>query len=74
VVGGNTLNGVDNAFLYLPASGITNLNNHIGGAPGWVLNRAYSINNRGQIVGVGTLNGVIHTFLLTPANDYDQTS
>jgi|GEM_PF-5163592 len=35
-------------------------------SPGWVLERANSINDLGQIAGIGELNGVTHAYLLTP--------
>ena len=35
-------------------------------ASGWILERANSINDAGQIAGVGTFNGVTHAYLLTP--------
>ena len=34
--------------------------------PGWSLQQAVGINNRGEIVGTGTFNGQRHGFLLTP--------
>jgi probable HAF family extracellular repeat protein len=43
------------------------LNSLIPAGSGWVLNDAYGINERGQIVGDGTINGQSLAFLLTPA-------
>ncbi len=38
----------------------------VANAAGWTIQRAYDINDNGQIIGTGTLNGVMHGFLLTP--------
>ena len=42
------------------------LNNLIPVGSGWLLIKAYGINDAGQIVGYGTLSGTYHPFLLTP--------
>ncbi|CCW34182.1 HAF family repeat protein [Chthonomonas calidirosea] len=42
------------------------LNHCIPSNSGWILQRAFRINNRGQIVGIGRLDGETHVFLLTP--------
>lgn len=63
--GGATSAG-SRAFLYVAGGRLTDLNRQIPANSGWVLNTAFGINNRGQIVGVGTVNGVQRAFLLTP--------
>jgi len=55
---------VTSAFLYDGGSTV-DLNQLISD-PGWHLNIAYDINDRGQIAGYGVLNGVRTAFLLTP--------
>jgi uncharacterized repeat protein (TIGR01451 family) len=45
---------------------LTDLNDRIPAGGGWVLNRAITINDNGQIGGQGTLNGVTSGFLLFP--------
>jgi probable HAF family extracellular repeat protein len=54
------------AFLYSNGK-MTDLNSLIDPAAGWVLYRAYAINDEGQIVGFGTqAHGQFKAFLLTP--------
>jgi probable HAF family extracellular repeat protein len=55
------------AFVYVEGV-MADLNNLIQSAPNWVLKWAFSINNRGQIVGYGELNGKNRAYLLTPAH------
>lgn len=46
------------------ADAIKDMNTLIDPGSGWVLQYAYGINNRGEIVGAGTHNGQTHAFLL----------
>ncbi len=66
VVGWSTIadNTALHAFLF--DSQMRDLNDLIPAGSGWVLNRAYAINDAGQITGAGTLNGQDHAFVLTP--------
>lgn len=52
------------AFIW-ESGQMTDLNDLIDPAPGWVLTAATAINARGDIVGTGLLNGEPHGFLLT---------
>src|SRR5262249_22899753 len=53
----------DRAFVYSDdISGMEDLNDLIPSDSGWVLNNAFDINNRGQIVGQGTHNGQLRGF------------
>ena len=54
----------DRAFLYTDG-GMTNLNRLIP-APGWTLERAYAINDSGQIVANGFIGPAVGALLLTP--------
>jgi len=54
------------AFLW-HAGTMIDLNTRVPSGTGWVLERAWSINSRGQIVGTGLYNGFARGFLLTPA-------
>lgn len=70
---GNGINDLDHvvgssgssAFLY-NGVGLQNLTALLDSGSGWNLQRAYDINNGGQIIGTGLFNGVEHGFLLTP--------
>jgi probable HAF family extracellular repeat protein len=53
------------AALYTPDRAY-DLNALIPAGSGWVLQRAYDISDRGQIVGWGTVGGQTRAFLLTP--------
>lgn len=53
------------AFIYRNGE-MKDLNNLLPSNSGWELNRAVSINNKGQIVGTGTFDGQSRGFLLTP--------
>jgi probable HAF family extracellular repeat protein len=53
-------------FVWSPSTGMLDLNNLIPANSGWVLQFAFAINDKGQIVGGGTLNGQYEAFLLTP--------
>ncbi len=61
------------AWIWIPTSSngtsgqLTDLNTLIPANSGWILNKATTINDVGQIVGGGTINGVEHAFLLTPS-------
>ncbi|MBD0345012.1 MAG: DUF3466 family protein [Coleofasciculus sp. Co-bin14] len=66
IVGYSTIgNSVSRAVLWEKGS-IKDLNSLIPSNSGWELNKARSINDKGQIVGSGTINGRTHAFLLTP--------
>ena len=69
VVGwGYNPNGANNhAFLWSQGV-LTDLNDVIDPASGWVLNFARDINNKGEIVGVGTRGFESRPFLLVPAS------
>lgn len=53
------------AFIYRNGK-MRDLNNFLPLNSGWILDRAFGINNKGQIVGIGTFNRQIRGFLLTP--------
>ena len=53
------------AFLH-NGVGLQNLTALLDSGSGWNLQRAYDINNGGQIIGTGLFNGVEHGFLMTP--------
>lgn len=48
-----------------------NLNNQVLDAEGWLLTHAFSVNDKGQIVGIGWHNGAQSGFLLTPVPEAD---
>jgi probable HAF family extracellular repeat protein len=56
---------LSHAFIWQIGT-MTDLNTLIPANTGWVLERATSINDSGQIVGYGSLNGVTTAFVLTP--------
>lgn len=53
------------AFLYENGQ-MYNLNTLLAPGSGWVLHRAHSINDAGEILGIGTFNGTRSGFLLSP--------
>jgi probable HAF family extracellular repeat protein len=56
------------AWIWRPGGTIAALDTLLPSGSGWKLERAFGINDRGQIVGSGRLNGGLpHAFLLTPA-------
>jgi probable HAF family extracellular repeat protein len=59
--------GSMHAFLYVGGT-MRDLNGLIGGGSGWMLNAAYGIDNKGEILGVGTYNGAEHEFRLEPVD------
>lgn len=61
-----TASGLLHAFLWDPSSGMIDLNNLLPAGSGWVLERAYDINDAGQIVGYGVYQGKNQAFVLTP--------
>lgn len=64
--------GEEHAFLYTIADDLmVDLNTFLHANSGWVLNRAYAINDKGQIVGWGLLNGQKRAFLLSPKSLVD---
>jgi probable HAF family extracellular repeat protein len=60
-----TPDGSPHAFLFTGRS-LIDLNKLIKKRRGWVLETAFDINEKRQIVGVGRLNGEERGFLLTP--------
>lgn len=70
--------GADHAFVRLaggPHAGqMRNLNSLIPSNSGWLLNKAYDINDSGQIVGEGTYGGATHAYLLTPVSIFANLS
>jgi probable HAF family extracellular repeat protein len=70
------------AFLYTGGA-MTNLNDLLPASSPWLLDTAYGVNDKGQIVGGGYIGSEYHAFLLTPntpagssvvATPVDQTS
>src|SRR5207253_5677023 len=61
-----------NAFVS-GASGITNVNDIVGGGSGWVLMDARGVNSSGNIVGWGVTNSSEHAYLLQGASLSDIT-
>lgn len=55
------------AMRWSSADGMVDLNSRLVDADGWFLERAFEINESGQIIGVGSHNGQWRPFLLTPA-------
>ena len=45
---------------------MVDLNDLIDNNPGWVLEEAYDINDKGKIVGLGWIEGNYHAYLLSP--------
>jgi len=61
--------GVNHAFVWFPSTGMQDLNGLIT-TPGWTLQEARGINDKGQIVGFGiNPSGQTHAFLLTIDSD-----
>jgi probable HAF family extracellular repeat protein len=56
----------EDAWIYKPGKGFSDLNNDILPNSGWSLFQAIGINERGEIVGNGIAGGQEHGFLLTP--------
>ena len=60
----------DRAFAWSASQGFLDLNTRLGESPGWKLEAAYGINDRGSIVGKGDVGGEQEVgFLLSPAPD-----
>ena len=57
-------NTIAHAFLYHDGV-MTDLNDLINPASGWVLNNAWAVSNAGYIAGRGTVGGVTHGFVLS---------
>ena len=62
---------VKHGFVYSPEKGMRDLNYLIDPELGWVIEKAYDINDIGQIIAIGTVNGEKHGSLLTPKNPAD---
>jgi probable HAF family extracellular repeat protein len=61
--------GVNHAFVWTNGAGMQDLNGLVL-TPGWTLQEARGINDKGQIVGFGiNPQGQTHAFLLTPESD-----
>ena len=70
VIGWSQIAGDAQQHAFIWRNGvISDLNDAIPAASGWVLHTASGINGAGQIVGSGTKNGVTRAFLLTPPQD-----
>lgn len=65
--GSSSLDNYFRAILYEEGT-LYDLNNLIPANSGWTLERAFDINNQGQIIGTGVVNGQEQDFLLTPTN------
>lgn len=57
--------GLQRAFLSTDLESAVDLNSLLPEGSGWVLQRAYGINELGQIIGTGTLNGADRGFVLS---------
>ena len=66
IVGQATIEDQLAAFLWSEQNGIEDLNALIAPGSGWFLTGAFSVNDRGQIVGDGFFNGKYSAFLLNP--------
>jgi len=68
VIVGFSNNGVGNrAFGFVPGGTITDINSLLDtSSAGWLITRAYDINNSGVIVGEGLFNGVSQAVILQP--------
>jgi probable HAF family extracellular repeat protein len=66
IVGNAQTTVSEDAWIYEPGKGFSDLNNDIAPNSGWSLFQAIGINGRGEIVGNGILNGEEHGFLLIP--------
>lgn len=54
----------------LQAEKMVDLNDLVPANSGWLLHRAFAINDIRQIIGVGTYNGQYRAYLLTPESDF----
>lgn len=66
VVGNAYMGSSPRAFLWTEQDALQDLNDLLPPGSGWILNGAFGINDRGQIVGDGVFNGRSTAFLLTP--------
>ena len=63
VVGESTkADGKSHAFIY-DDNGMRDINDLLPGGSGWILTKAYDINDAGQVVGEGIISGATHAFL-----------
>jgi probable HAF family extracellular repeat protein len=68
VVGYSILaNATGAGFLWSGASGMVNLNDRLAPGSGAVVEKAYAINDLGQVTAIGKVNGVQASMILTPS-------
>lgn len=68
IVGYSGIAGTATAHAFVTVGGVmTDLNTLLPANSGWVVNKAYGINDNGWITGDGTINGQTHAFLLKTA-------
>lgn len=70
IVGASVSTSKNKLHAFLHSNGVMyDLNAFLAPNAGWELYRAYSINDRGQIVGIGFRESGAHAFLMTPVLD-----
>ena len=66
IVGWGNPDGVVRAVVWDQTRGFEDLTSLISSNPGWVLEAATAVNDRGAIIGYGYLNGDVRGYLLNP--------
>lgn len=67
IVGFSNNGSGNRAFAFVPGGAITDVNTLLdASSSGWLITRAYDINNSGVIVGEGLFNGLSQAVILTP--------